>query len=45
MQQVPELSDRPVIFISTYRRDETLAQPLEARAADYIAKPISRSAF
>lgn len=41
MQQVPELSDLPVIFISAYRREETVAQALEAGAADYIAKPFS----
>ena len=41
MKQVPELSDLPVIFISAYRRDETVAQALEAGAADYIAKPFS----
>ena len=41
MQQLPELSDLPVIFISAYRRDETVAQALEAGAADYIAKPFS----
>ena len=41
MQQVPDLSDLPVIFISAYRRDETVARALEAGAADYIAKPFS----
>ena len=41
MQQVPEMSDLPVIFISAYRRDETVAQALEAGAVDYIAKPFS----
>ena len=41
MQQVPELSDLPVIFISAYRRDETVAQVLESGAADYIVKPFS----
>ncbi len=41
MRQVPELSDLPVIFISAYRRDETVAQALEAGAAGYIAKPFS----
>jgi DNA-binding response OmpR family regulator/signal transduction histidine kinase len=41
MRQVPELSDLPVIFISAYRRDETVAQALEAGAVDYIAKPFS----
>ena len=41
MKQIPELSDLPVIFISAYRRDDTVAQALEAGAADYIAKPFS----
>ena len=41
MQRVPELSDLPVIFISAYRRDETVVQALEAGAADYIVKPFS----
>ena len=34
MEQVPELSDLPVIFISGYGRDETVAAALEAGAAD-----------
>ncbi len=41
MENVPELSDLPVIFISGYGRDETVARALEAGAADYIAKPFS----
>ncbi len=41
MQRIPELSDRPVIFISGYRRDETIAKALEVGAADYIVKPFS----
>ena len=41
MQQVPELSDQPVIFISVYGRDETVARALESGAADYIVKPFS----
>ena len=41
MEQVPELSDLPVIFISAYGRDETVARALEAGAADYIVKPFS----
>ena len=41
MGQVPELADLPVIFISAYRRDETVAKALEAGAVDYIAKPFS----
>ena len=39
--QVPELSDQPVIFISAYGRDETVARALESGAADYIVKPFS----
>ena len=41
MNEVPELSDLPVVFISAYGRDETVAQALEAGAADYIVKPFS----
>ena len=41
MQLVPGLADVPVIFISGYRRDETIARALEAGAADYIVKPFS----
>ena len=41
METVPELADRPVIFISGYRRDETIARALEMGAADYIVKPFS----
>ncbi|MCY4633416.1 MAG: response regulator transcription factor [Acidobacteria bacterium] len=41
MRQVPELADLPVIFISAYRRDETVAEALESGAADYIVKPFS----
>ena len=41
MGQVPELADVPVIFISGYRRDETVAKALEAGAADYLVKPFS----
>ena len=41
MKRVPELADLPVIFISGYGRDETIAQALEAGAADYIVKPFS----
>jgi len=41
MESVPELADLPVIFISAYRRDETIARALESGAADYIVKPFS----
>ena len=41
MRSVPELADLPVIFISAYGRDETIAKALEAGAADYIVKPFS----
>ena len=41
MNRIPELSDLPVIFISGYGRDETVAAALEAGAADYIVKPFS----
>ena len=41
MESLPELADLPVIFISAYGRDETIARALEAGAADYIVKPFS----
>ncbi len=41
METVPELADVPVIFISAYGRDETVARALEKGAADYLVKPFS----
>ena len=41
MKDVPELADIPVIFISAYGRDETIARALEQGAVDYIVKPFS----
>ena len=41
LRTVPELSYQPVIFISAYGRDETVARALEAGAEDYIVKPFS----
>ncbi len=41
MKQVPQLDEIPVIFISAYGRDETIARALEAGAVDYIVKPFS----
>ena len=38
MERIPDL---PVIFISGYGRDETIASALEAGAVDYIVKPFS----
>ncbi len=42
MEATPELADLPVIFISAYGRDETIARALDSGAADYIVKPFSR---
>ena len=41
METIPELADLPVIFISAYGRDETVARALEKGAADYLVKPFS----
>ncbi len=41
MQTVPELAELPVVFISAYGRDETVAKALQSGAADYIVKPFS----
>ena len=41
MERVPALADRPVIFISGYGHDETIARAFEAGAEDYIVKPFS----
>ena len=41
MTRVPELTELPVIFVSAYGRDATIARALEAGAADYIVKPFS----
>ena len=41
MRNLPELADLPVIFISAYGRDETIARALELGADDYIVKPFS----
>ena len=41
MQRVAQLADQPVIFISAYGRDETIARVLSSGAADYIVKPFS----
>lgn len=41
MKTNPALADLPVIFVSGYGRDETIARALEAGATDYIVKPFS----
>ena len=41
MQAIPRLADLPVVFVSAYGRDETIARALELGAADYIVKPFS----
>ena len=41
MEQIPELGDLPVIFLSGYGRDETIADALARGAVDYIVKPFS----
>ncbi len=41
LESVPELADLPVVFISGYGRDETIARALKAGAADYVVKPFS----
>ena len=41
MQSLPALADLPVIFLSGYGRDETIARALEIGAADYVVKPFS----
>ena len=43
MDQIPEMADLPVIFISGYKRDEMIARALEMGAADYIVKPFSKT--
>ena len=41
LERVPEISDQPVIFISAYGGEETVARALESGAADCIVKPVS----
>ena len=41
MERLPEMAALPVIFISGYGRDETIARALDMGAVDYIVKPFS----
>ena len=43
LEDLPELADLPVIFISAYRHDDNMAKALDAGAADYMLKPFSRT--
>ena len=42
MRDLQAVTDVPVIFISVYGRDQTVAEAFEAGAADYIVKPFLR---
>ena len=41
LQRLPGLADLPVIVVSGYDREETIAKALDAGAADYVVKPCS----
>ena len=41
MQEILNIADVPVIFLSAYNREETVARALESGAADYVVKPFS----
>ena len=41
MERLRAWTDAPVVFISAYRQDETIAGALDAGALDYIVKPFS----
>ena len=41
MENVPEVADVPLIFLSGYGQDQIAARALEAGADDYIVKPFS----
>ena len=41
MERTPALADVPVIFLSAYGRDRTIAEALQKGAADYLVKPFS----
>ena len=43
MARISELADLPVIFISCFGRDETIATALQKGATDYIVKPFSQT--
>ena len=41
LEKTPEMADLPVIFLSAYGRDQTIADALQKGAADYLVKPFS----
>ena len=41
LQRLPGLADLPVIVVSGYDREETIAKALDAGALDYVIKPCS----
>ena len=41
MKNIHEVADVPVIFLSVYGRDETIARAFDTGAADYVVKPFS----
>ena len=41
MQAILRIADVPVIFLSAYGRDDTIARAFEAGAVDYVVKPFS----
>ncbi len=41
LQRLPGLADLPVIIVSGYSREETIAKALDAGATDYVVKPCS----
>lgn len=43
MDNIPVLANLPIIFLSAYARDETIARALENGASDYIVKPFSQT--
>ncbi len=41
MQEILKIAEVPVIFLSAYGRDETIARAFEMGAVDYLVKPFS----
>ena len=41
MRAILRIADVPVIFLSAYGRDETIARAFEMGAVDYVVKPFS----